>query len=354
MREVANNFSINLRYIKTVDQQSLNTTRMDLNYTSFVLDPVTPYLWLPVEVLTQLEKTMGLQYDTTSQLYLLPPTPVRLPDLYFGILNAGNNSGYKPPGEASADVGAAHVLDHRLLFTSQSLILNASYPLYNGTTSSRYIPFKKGPYPANGEYTLGRAFFQNVHIIASYEIQRFTLAQARYDSTESRAPTGLSLTSLGPATNDNLDQGVGYPYYGTENNRRLMIILVAVLCTVGVLATSISVYGCCAYRRALWPFKRMKKEDEDGDILSTAKAELHGTTSSSAIDQGLSIASTEISILSEMEGSAIAVEMRGSPIAKAELGGDMPSYELDARPKSIDWGNKDADPSLIVRRLLAR
>lgn len=104
----------------------------------------------------------------------------------------------------------------------------------------------------------------------------------------------------------------------------------------------------------MWPFKRRKDEDGDGDVLRAAKAELHGTTSSSANNKGLSITSTEISVLSEMEGSAIPVEMRGLPIVKAELDGDMPSYELDARPKSIDWGNKDADPSVIVRRLLER
>lgn len=351
-------FSINLNYIKTVDKQSSNTTRMDLNYTSFVLDPITPYIWLPVDILTQLEKTMGLQYDTTSQLYLLPPTPVRIPDLYLGIWSAGNSSTYKPPGAAATDFKPGSIPDQRLLLTQQTLILNASYPLYNGTTnntnSRQYIPFKRGPYPANGEYTLGRAFFQSVHIIANYEMEGFSLAQARYDPTESRAPTGLSPDSLGPVTNDPTGKAVGYPYYGAENSNRLTVILVAVLCTDGALAMIASIYGCCAYRKAIWPFKRQKNEDGDGDVLRTAKAELHGTTSSSANDKGLSITSTEISALSEMESSAIPVEMRGSPIVKAELDGDMPSYELDARPKSIDWGNKEADPSVIVRRLLAR
>jgi hypothetical protein len=343
-----------LNYIKIVDQQ---LSRIDFSFRKFVLDPVTPYLWLPVDTMGQLEKTLGLQYDTASQLYLLPSTPMQIPDLCFGLWGAMNSSSYQIPGNISIEANSTALMpDHRLILNAQSLILNASYPLYNstanGTNSRQYLPFKKGPNPATGEYTLGRAFFQSVHIIANYEMGGFSLAQARYDPADSRAPTGLSSDSLGPVTNGTFPIS-SYPDNASRSSN-LTVILVAVLCTVGVLALSISIYGCCAYRKAKWPFKRRGNQDDEGDVLRSAKAELDGVSSSASNDNGLSVTSTEISVVSEMEGSSIPVELRGSPLVKAELDGDMPSYELDARPKSIDWGNKDADPSLIVRRLLAR
>lgn len=40
--------------------------------------------------------------------------------------------------------------------------------------------------------------------------------QAKYVSTESRAPTGLSPDSFGPVTNDPTGKAVGYPYYWAE------------------------------------------------------------------------------------------------------------------------------------------
>lgn len=344
-------FIVNAKSILTVDRPN---TLINLNSTRFVIDPVTPYMWLPVEIMTQLEKALGIQYDPTSQLYLLPSTLARVPPLSFD-LESGPVSGSSYRAPSSNAPRESYSGSQLLTLASETLVLNSSYPLYNGTTngtdSKQYLPFKRGPYPSNGEYTLGRAFFQSVHIIANYDIASFSLAQAKYDPTASRQPTGQSPDSLGPVTTLP-GPTIGGPYFGTESSSKLAVILVAVLCTVGVLAITISIYGCCAYRKAKWPFKSRRNQDEDGDVLRTAKAELDGATSSSN-DKGLSVTSTEISVVSEMEGSTIPVEMRGSPIVKVELDGDMPSYELDARPKSIDWGNKDADPSVIVRRLLA-
>jgi hypothetical protein len=347
-------FIVNANHITTVGQ---SRTVVYLNTTRFVIDPITPYMWLPDEVMTQLEKALGLQYDPTSQLYLLPSVPARVPPLSLELKSgpASGSSDRVPLGTTPRESYAGSQV---LTLAPETLALNASYPLYNGTTngtdSRQYLPFKRGPYPSNGEYTLGRAFFQSVHIIANYDINSFSLAQAKYDPTASRQPTGQSIDSLGPVTTLPTGPATGGPYYGTESSSKLTIILVAVLCTVGALAMTISIYGCCAYRKAKWPFKSQRNHDEDGDVLRTAKAELDGATPLSSKDKGLSVTSTEISVVSEMDGSSIPVEVRGSPIVKAELDGDMPSYELDARPKSIDWGNKDADPSVIVRRLLAR
>jgi hypothetical protein len=347
--------SINARFLP-LEQHHSNDTYIEINstQTKFVIDPVTPYMWLPVETMSRLERVMGLQYDAKSQLYLLPSTPVQVPNLYFGIANGSYSSPtYRPSSGDGPTVGSQ---SKSYLLTPQTLLLNASFPLYNGTAdgtdSRRYLPFKQGPYPSTGAYTLGRAFFQSIHIIANYEIGSFSIAQAKYDPAEGRLPTGLSHDSLGPTVPTTLG-GSPYPY-SDSGSGELAVILIAVLCTVGGLAVCISIYGCCAYRKAKWPFRRRRNQDEDGDILRTAKAELDGTASAASSGNGLSLSSTETSVVLEMQGSSIPVEMRGSPIAKAELDGDMPYYELDARPRSIDWGNKDADPSVIVMRLLAR
>jgi hypothetical protein len=343
-------FTVNLNAIRVA--QLANNKSIYLRPSVFVIDPVTPYMWLPVETMAQLEEVMGLKYDATNQLYLSNTT--RFSNLSFVLSNSSSYSSDQYHGSQS------------ILLDAKTLILNAAYPLYNGTindtNSIQYLPFKRGPYPESGAYTLGRAFFQSVHIIANYDVGGFRLAQARYQPTESRRPIGLLPNSLGsnvgsyagppvdaPATPSGRPSTPVVEYYG---------LVVGVLCAVVGLAVCISIYGCCAYRKAKWPFKsrrdlnedgvlvRMAKEEEDRDLLRTAKPELDG--------MGLSLHSSEISQISEMPASEIPCEIRGSPIVKAELDGDMPSYELDARPRSIDWGNKDADPSVIVRRLLAR
>jgi hypothetical protein len=333
-------FLITLKSIETRLPNNNTFTSLYGNDTKFLIDPITPYMWLPEHTLTNLEGSMRLKWDPVFQLYTLPPNaPSQLPDLYFHL--------YSPTCCSSTNRGS-----RALRLSNTTLVLNASFPLTNGTALNpvQYVPFKRGRYPGNDAYTLGRAFLQSTHIKADYETSIFSLAQARYDPADAAQLMGISKASVEPSK----PAAATYPSFN-EHLSALATSLVIAFSVVGVFGVGVVIYGIWAYRKGKPPFRHRRAKDKDGDdwdALRTAKAELDVTASASGSNSKV-ISSVVPSEISEVEGSSVPGELRGSPIVQVELDGDTPYYELDVRPRSINW-NKREDPDVTVRRILAR
>ena len=135
---------------------------------SVVLDPITPYLWLPVWICEHFEDAFGIEWNETQQLYFLnASTHERLrrfnPRVYFGL-------------SSSKDDGRTKIFE----LPYSAFDLNVTYPLVE--TKTLFFPLKR--VVSTNHYVLGRTFFQGAHISVDYDLGYFNLSRANF-STDS-------------------------------------------------------------------------------------------------------------------------------------------------------------------------
>ncbi|KAF2154051.1 acid protease [Myriangium duriaei CBS 260.36] len=141
-----------------------------VNYTkpfNAVIDSTIPYLYLPLDLCQVFEKTFGLIYNSTLDMYLvnasLHDTLIQSNPLVTLALVASDSTAVDIPLPYGA------------------FDLTTSYPtLGDGGQSSFYFPIRRG---ANDtQYVLGRAFLQEAYLIADYERRNFTIAPCAWDA----------------------------------------------------------------------------------------------------------------------------------------------------------------------------
>jgi hypothetical protein len=131
------NISVGSAYPSRAESQFLMSTKI-----STLIDSSSPYLYLPEDVCDHFELILGLQFNTTSQIYTINNTMhdtlmARDFDITFTIAN-----------------DQSQTIDIRLPY--EAFDLNASFPVSSENT--RYFPLKRATNPS--QYTLGRVFFQ--------------------------------------------------------------------------------------------------------------------------------------------------------------------------------------------------
>lgn len=112
---------------------------------SFLIDPTTPYIWLPLNVCQEIEQTLGIEWDEDVQAYLVNDTlHDTLTDRDTSIVfNIGNSSTIPLKG-------------FNITLPYAAFNLTASAPLLNN--ASRYFPLRRA---ANeSQFILGRTFLQ--------------------------------------------------------------------------------------------------------------------------------------------------------------------------------------------------
>ncbi|PGH26421.1 hypothetical protein AJ80_01919 [Polytolypa hystricis UAMH7299] len=168
---------VGLQSITTRDADGKETTLMSSGIFSFV-DSTLPYIWLPREACDAFEKEFGLTWNATLEMYLVNETAYktlteRKPHFNFTI---------GPEKEGGETV--------RFDLPYDSFDLTAKPPLTSDNT--RYFPIKRA---ANDtQYTLGRAFLQEVYLIADYERSNFSLSQCTF--TAGAKPTIVPIKSV--------------------------------------------------------------------------------------------------------------------------------------------------------------
>ncbi|KAK3619188.1 hypothetical protein LTR56_024187 [Elasticomyces elasticus] len=127
------------------------------------IDSLVTELYLPVTVCQAFETAFGLQWDSTTERYLINGTT------HNNLLaqNPTFNMTFSQPGNGTATI----------LLPYAAFDLNVTQPLVN--TTSRYFPLKQAQ--NSTQYTLGRTFLQEAYIITDYERRNFSVYQAVSD-----------------------------------------------------------------------------------------------------------------------------------------------------------------------------
>lgn len=146
-----------------------------------VIDSTLPYIWLPPSACDAFAGAFGLEYDPTTQLYLVNDTTHQ-------TLQAKNPSITISLGDREINNDPAKLT--RITLPYRAFDVQASYPIYKNATKS-YFPIRRA---ANAsEYTLGRTFMQEAYVIADYERSVFSVHQT---SPDSQAPEIVSILPL--------------------------------------------------------------------------------------------------------------------------------------------------------------
>ncbi|KAK5710297.1 hypothetical protein LTR17_019003 [Elasticomyces elasticus] len=129
------------------------------------IDSLVTELYLPVTVCQAFETAFGLQWDSTTERYLINETTHN----NLLVQNPTFNMTFSQPGNGTATI----------LLPYAAFDLNATQPLVN--TTSRYFPLKQAQ--NSTQYTLGRTFLQEAYIITDYERRNFSVYQAVSDGS---------------------------------------------------------------------------------------------------------------------------------------------------------------------------
>ncbi|EME45435.1 hypothetical protein DOTSEDRAFT_87784 [Dothistroma septosporum NZE10] len=225
-------FSINPSQDLQVNLQSIilsadDTTPLLTETITVYINSMIPYIWLPPEVCNVFEAQLGIEYDTTTELYLLNETTndrlgALAPDFSFTL--AGANS---------SDTAT-------IVLPYAALDLNVSCP-----HRAQYI----------SQYTLGIVFLQEAYVIADYDRRNFTVAQALFPSNSTR-----ELITILPPDESNI------------SNNSLADGAIA-----GIVIAGIATSALVALAYWLWRRRRSSKTSTAGPAAVTEQiAEAHG------------------------------------------------------------------------------
>jgi len=128
----------------------------------FLIDSSVPDLWLPESACSVFEQAFGLTFDDATNLYIVN-------DTVHGRLLRSNPSvvfkiGIQPVHGPTVDITLPY----------GAFDLQASSPFYSNATN--YFPLRRAANET--QYTLGRTFLQEAHIIVDYERSNFSINQA--------------------------------------------------------------------------------------------------------------------------------------------------------------------------------
>lgn len=137
------------------------------SYFMFI-DSLVTHMWLPVDACKAFEDAFNITWNSTLELYLIE-------DSVHDALLAEN-----PSFTLTLGAGGTRNDTVDITIPYAAFDLEVSQPIVDNGTS-RYFPLKQAQ--NSSQYTLGRVFLQEAYIIADYERQNFTVAQALFPST---------------------------------------------------------------------------------------------------------------------------------------------------------------------------
>ncbi|KAH8597541.1 aspartic peptidase domain-containing protein [Bisporella sp. PMI_857] len=140
------------------------------------VDSTLPFIWLPVDACEAFEKTFGLTWNATSELYLVNDT------LHETLLAQNPTFTFR----IGISTAGGQFVDLALPYAAFDL--EAKSPFVEGNVT-RYFPLKRA---ANAtQYTLGRAFLQETYLIADYERGNFSLSQCVFEAGSKSVVTAI-------------------------------------------------------------------------------------------------------------------------------------------------------------------
>lgn len=137
--------------------------------TYHLVDSTVPHIWLPDDAIDEFVSAFGLEYDNTTELYLVNDT------IHEELLQRKPTVTFVLGESSTKDMG----LTQNIKLPYAALDLQAGYPFYENKTVN-YFPIRRAA--NNTQYTIGRVLLQEACVIVDWERQNFTVAQARFDS----------------------------------------------------------------------------------------------------------------------------------------------------------------------------
>lgn len=253
------------------------------------VDFTLPHLWLPRHTCDRFAAAFGLEYDNSTDLYLISHERrmemlAKNPTVTIGFGTTSN------PAERV-----------NIMLPYSSFDLEASHPIYPNRTY--YFPLRRA---ANeSQCLLGRTLFQEAYIVVDYERRNFTIQQARFPASN-EANDIIAITDpkyVGPTndTENSITSKKSLPknaIIGISTGGALCFILLIALLTL-------------LYRRHIRK-QAARKDKANGTPSSTSFSQTNGME--------------EIThTLQEMQGPETC-ELGG--IARVEIAGVLPEHQL--------------------------
>src|ERR1700759_983201 len=158
-------------FVKRISIKSNESDLIVVSNNTFtaLIDSATTHYYLPPEICKTFAQTFNLRYNSTLALYLVNGTEHdRLQRLNPEILITLSNK-----DEGGQDITFS------LPYPSLELRLTNAYPSMANWT--RYVPLR--PASTSSQPVLGRAFLQEVYLIANYEARNFSLGKRNFSSS---------------------------------------------------------------------------------------------------------------------------------------------------------------------------
>jgi hypothetical protein len=140
----------------------------DLLSLPMALDSTVSQLWLPQVVCDELETSLGLTYDSSTELYLVNSTA------HAKLIELAPTIAFTLAADGTSNDTTTIVLPYA------AFDLQASPPLYSITTN--YFPLRR----TRKRSVLGRAFLQEAYLVVDWDRSNFTISPAAQRSNRTR------------------------------------------------------------------------------------------------------------------------------------------------------------------------
>ena len=152
-----------LLYLNRIGSSSALLSSTDVGIYA-LLDSLVTDLWLPTDLCEKLGAAFSLEYNSTANRYFINDTIhqslVTLNPTFYFLLGSG-------PSSATINI--------TVQYNSFDLV-SKSLGVGNVEKMALYFPLRQAKNAT--QYTIGRAFFQNIYLIADYERHNFSVHQA--------------------------------------------------------------------------------------------------------------------------------------------------------------------------------
>lgn len=222
--------------LQIITVRGLNTSALPLPSTNLLPEPIlafidtgVPQIWLPSAACDAFSEMFGLQYDPTTDLYLVSDTT------HKALLSQNITLEF----QIAADAVSRAVVTIDFPYAAFDLTLTEDYPGINTTT--QYFPIRRA---ANDtQYTLGRTFLQQAYIIADYERSNFSVHPCIFsENTQQDLRSILPPSNVSIPTNETHHlNGTGSSNTSSESSRSFLpgvIVAIAVGSLIAALLLS--------------------------------------------------------------------------------------------------------------------
>nr|POE99405.1 hypothetical protein CFP56_52797 [Quercus suber] len=273
-----------------------SASNLHFDQTFYFIDSTVPHIWLPDDVVDRFVNCFGLTYDNNTDLFLVNDTVrSQLLDLNPTVTFTFSN------GTADDDQDLVNIA-----LPYAALDLQASYPYYQ--TATNYFPIRRAA--NNTQYTIGRTLLQEAYVIADFEQNNFTIAQASFDNLDAPNLVAIRTVSNSPSVSTSESNPGSSSLSGGAIAGIVVGAIVAMAIIAGVVFFFVRRHRRQATQRPQISYAPMTELPDEG----RQRAELPAEYAVSEPPQ------SDTSLASELPMSSAKVEMEGS----------APAHELPA------------------------